>query len=130
MQLKFRMGCFILAMFIWIIPSTAFSQYTCVEGDCENGTGKRVAQDGKASMEGKFFNGQLIEGIAKLPNGDVYEGLFQGNYLIRGTKKFHNGAVFRGEFTSTVLTKGTILYPDGRKVNINLKPKTNFQGAR
>lgn len=104
-----------------LVCSTAQAQYKCLEGDCFNGKGKKVLEDGSGSLEGEFWRGALVSGKVEFPNGDVFEGQFQETDLIRGVKRFKNGTMHEGKFHGTVLVEGKITYPDGTSHDVHMK---------
>ncbi|MFQ5443680.1 MAG: hypothetical protein ACE5EK_03585 [Nitrospinales bacterium] len=112
---------FIFALLFIFSISTAYAQYQCTEGDCENGTGKKVVTDSTAYMEGQFTDGVLTQGKVVFPNGDVFEGRFEGQQLVQGSKKFKAGGSLEGKFKSGVLHEGKITYRDGSSRWIKLK---------
>ena len=116
-----KRGLFLMLSVELLVCSTAQAQYKCLEGDCFNGKGKRVLEDGSGSLEGEFWRGALVSGKVAFPNGDVFEGEFLENDLIRGIKRFKNGTIHEGKFQSTILVEGKITYPDGTSHDINMK---------
>ena len=106
---------------ILLLGSTVQAQYRCMEGDCINGKGKKVLEDGISGMEGNFFEGTLVTGKVMFPNGDVFEGVFENNMLTQGAKRFKNGRTYEGMFKSNVLVDGRIIEPDGSIHNIKMR---------
>lgn len=103
------------------LGSTAQAQYRCVEGDCVNGKGKKVLENGSGGLEGDFFEGTLVSGKAVFPNGDVFEGQFKNSQLVQGTKRFKNGRTLEGKFFDNIFIKGKITEPDGTEREIEMK---------
>lgn len=106
---------------ILLLGSTVQAQYRCTEGDCINGKGRKILEDGVSGMEGNFFEGTLVTGKVIFPNGDVYEGVFENNTLAQGTKHIKNGRTYEGVFNSNVLVDGRIIEPDGTIHEIKMR---------
>ncbi|MBI4383995.1 MAG: hypothetical protein HY579_08185 [Nitrospinae bacterium] len=104
-----------------LLCGEARAEYVCVEGDCVGGEGKLVLKDSAGSMEGRFWNGELIKGKAVFPNGDVFEGWFKNNMLVNGTKRFQDGTVQEGKFLHNMLVDGKVTYPNGSTRAMKMK---------
>lgn len=114
----------ILAFIILLLSSTqAFGQYVCVQGDCVNGIGKKNVENSSAYLEGKFVDGNLVQGKVVFPTGEIQSGTFENHQLIQGFRLFKDGRKLEGKFYRGVLTEGYITYKDGSKRFIKLKRK-------
>ena len=71
----------------------------CISGDCENGQGTYIFDDG-IKYEGDFKNGHLTgKGTIYWPNGNTYTGeLLNGKRHGLGYSKLKSGASYRGFF--------------------------------
>ena len=94
---------------------------TCVRGDCKNGVGRIVYNDG-ASYDGGFTAGRYTGlGMMTYPNGAVYagswhEGLQQG----RGRFTEADGTEYKGWFSrGRRQGQGEITFPDGNRIKGN-----------
>lgn len=79
-----------------------------------------MMKEGAGSMEGEFWNGNLVRGKVVTPQGDVFEGYFQDSSLSQGIKRFKNGIIMRGRFKSNILVNGMISYPNGEQYSVRL----------
>lgn len=72
----------------------------CVEGDCQNGQGTYVFQDGRAMYVGPFKNGRPEgDGLCYFINGNIYEGEWlKGSFHGYGSLLQANGATLSGEW--------------------------------
>jgi len=85
-------------LFLFACSTTSSNNFTCVQGDCSNGTGRMVYADG-SSYEGVSKNSEANgKGTAFHPNGDILEGLWEDDYLIDGTYYYSNGDQYTGTF--------------------------------
>ncbi len=87
----------------------------CVAGDCDNGFGTYIGQNGN-KYTGNFKNGKYHgAGTYIFAEGDSYNGDFvNGTYQGQGTYTFANGDKYVGEFSnSTYNGIGTIYYANG-----------------
>ena len=85
-------------LFLVACSTTSQNNFTCVQGDCSNGTGRMVYADG-SSYEGESKNSESNgKGTAFHPNGDILEGLWEDDYLIDGTYYYSNGDQYTGTF--------------------------------
>ncbi|MCK5070579.1 MAG: hypothetical protein KAR01_08550, partial [Desulfocapsa sp.] len=86
-QLKYIVFC---SMFLCSTPVSA----ECLLGDCKNGSGVLVHEDGRRY------------------SGEFEEGAIQGN----GELKYSNGTVYKGEFEKGRFQgTGVLTNPDGRR---------------
>lgn len=72
----------------------------CIEGDCLEGVGTFVYQDGSATYKGEFERGRPAgQGSVSFINGDRYSGEFdEGQFNGRGTLYKRDGTVIRGQW--------------------------------
>jgi hypothetical protein len=67
-------------------------KYGCVEGDCQNGTGKFLYSSYGSYYEGEFKNGfPNGKGILYMKNKKYFDGRFVNNDLKYGKKFYYNG---------------------------------------
>ena len=82
-----------------------FSQTTCIEGDCQEGTGKMliVYDDGsRCDYEGAFRYGYINGKGIFTCNEYTESGIFKNNKLIEG--EYNSGGLYqRGTFVNRVL---------------------------
>ncbi|MCP3891862.1 MAG: hypothetical protein GY702_23800 [Desulfobulbaceae bacterium] len=72
--------------------------YTCVQGDCRNGSGRYVTDDGTKYV-GKFQNGECWKGTMTWTSGEKYVGQFvNGLRNGQGTYYYENGSKYIGEW--------------------------------
>lgn len=90
-SLFFTLFCFL------VIPSMSFAK--CVKGDCTNGKGIYITNDGNKYI-GKFKNGQISgEGKWVSRHGDSYRGQFvRGRSEGKGKLSLSNGETYIGDF--------------------------------
>jgi hypothetical protein len=92
------------------------SNYGCISGNCDNGSGTYVYQTGNkyvGSFKGSKYNGQ---GTLFFANGDKYVGDFKsGNYNGFGTYTFAaDGRKYVGEWKNSLYEgEGTMYYSNG-----------------
>lgn len=81
--------------------STTKNNFTCAQGDCQNGSGRIVYANG-GSYEGELQNSKAHgQGTAFYSNGDILEGQWENSYLIDGTYYYANGDQYTGTFEKT-----------------------------
>ena len=105
----FGMVCFS----ILLCASTVYA--ACLQGDCKNGQGVLVHEDGRR-YSGEFLSGAIHgRGILKYPNGIEYSGEFQkGRYHGKGVLTSPDGRKYEGEFRGNVINgQGVVTYADG-----------------
>lgn len=88
----------------------------CISGDCQNGLGTIVFEDGNR-YEGSFQEGKFEgNGVFKFSNGDVYTGeLKDSTFSGKGTYVFGNGDKFVGTFVDGYFKAGTLTTAKGNK---------------
>ena len=97
------------------IASTPPTSNQCVSGNCVNGKGKKVYDNGN-TYEGDFVNSKLEgQGTFIATNGQIYIGQFANNqYNGRGKMTFPSGENYEGDWVNSVRNgKGTFTYKNG-----------------
>jgi SH3-like domain-containing protein len=131
-----RIALVLLITLFYLLPSAAWSR--CVQGDCLNGQGTVVMQDGRKYV-GEFQNGVRVgQGLMTFPDGTKYLGNWQqdkpdgqgklssaGKYEYvgefkngvrhgQGTLETVDGKTYEGQWEKDVPHgHGKIIYPDG-----------------
>lgn len=104
----------------------------CVDGDCLNGKGSMVSNNG-IRYSGNFKSG-IFNGIGKAiySNGDEYIGEWvNGQKEGKGKYSFSNGSIYKGHFHKDIIQgKGTMIYDNGEQYTGEwLGGKPNGQGV-
>ncbi|XDD48115.1 MORN repeat-containing protein [Leptospira sp. WS39.C2] len=125
-------------------PEKSGKKFGCIEGNCVNGVGKYVYEngdiytgsfkndlrDGSGSFvyaDGEKFNGTYAEdkkqgpGEYNFKNGDKYVGEFQNGQINgKGTYSFKDGKSVSGDFTSDGQEGIGVLTDDGKSRNCKI----------
>ncbi len=90
----------------------------CIEGDCINGKGVFVSDDG-IKYEGSFKDGKPHgSGVLYMKNGGIYRGEFKNGLPDgEGEMIYPDGKTFQGKFKEgNPYGKGVLIYPSGIKL--------------
>lgn len=92
----------------------AIEPANCISGDCENGLGTMVFENGNR-YEGSFQAGKFDgNGLFKFINGDVYTGEFKaGLFSGKGAYTFDNGDKYVGELVDGYFKYGSLTTTKG-----------------
>jgi len=104
-----------LLLLFFIFAVSVQSQGKCIKGDCRNGKGVYVADDGRR-YEGEFKDGAIHgQGTLVQPDGTIYSGQFRdGRFHGKGKLHRPDGRRYKGEFFKNVIHgKGTMEWSDG-----------------
>ena len=107
-------------IFLFLFPFLLFAidleNSTCASGDCKNGIGTLVFENGD-KYEGSFKEGKLDGyGVFTFENGDVYNGEVKENLFVgNGTYTYYNGDQFTGEFAEGFFKYGTLTTSKGNR---------------
>ena len=90
----------------------------CTAGDCANGYGKFLFDDGGIYV-GFFKNSSMLQGVWKGANGDSYTGEFGPNNTLEGygNYKYKNGENYFGDYKNNKRNGRGILYNPATKVS-------------
>lgn len=110
-----------------VIPQTEWrekgqlGQTTCVSGDCQNGHGTLIMNDGSIYV-GQFREGEINgQGICYYPDGSKYQGQWMNRFPEGlGTKTFADGSTWTGNWHKGVplTTSGAPAQLDGKEEQI------------
>lgn len=102
-------------IFLFLL-SFVFANAQCIKGDCNNGYGVFVNEQGQ--YEGRFTNSKLNgKGNLKMKDGSIYNGNFTNNLFNgKGVVKYSNGDRYKGYWKSGMKNgKGILSYNNGWK---------------
>ncbi|MEM9545096.1 MAG: caspase family protein [Bacteroidota bacterium] len=121
-----------IILFIAFISTPHFGFSKCIKGNCRNGNGILVTEEGDR-YEGKFRNYKLEgEGKWRSRHGDLYQGSFKnGRVNGKGKLTLSNGDVYIGEFRNGKFHgKGKFAFHNGDSyIGQWQKGKMNGQGV-
>ena len=99
---------------------------TCLSGDCKNGHGKMINNNAGISWEGKFVNGDFVQGKTYFKSrrirseGSFKNGLIDGPDCTTYYDSEYNASRYpyhkKGMFIAGILRHGTIFSPDGESL--------------
>ncbi len=101
--------------FCFFLNGYAQSGQRCVDGDCINGRGEMLFENGGRYV-GQFREGRIHgHGTIVFPDGGKYTGQFlNGEINGRGVMTFSDGSRYTGQFRDGVLCgQGSLSFPDG-----------------
>jgi hypothetical protein len=102
-------------LFLLIIMMCQNTQAQCVSGNCNNGTGTFISQDG-TKYEGKWEDGKKTQGTTFYTNGDKYIGAYLNNARHgEGAYYYKSGNRFEGIFVKGKKVKGIFYYEDNSR---------------
>jgi hypothetical protein len=105
-------GIYLFCLIILISPK---SMAQCISGNCNNGTGTFISQDG-TKYEGKWEGGKKTQGTTYYANGDKYIGLYLNNARHgEGAYYYKSGNRFEGIFVKGKKVKGIFYYEDNSR---------------
>jgi hypothetical protein len=119
----------IIFVLLGFILQAHSQQKGCITGDCDNGFGTWVYDNGD-KYSGNWVNQKMHgAGIYYYKNGDIYKGDFRNDKLEgTGTVTFRNGDKYTGEYVNNLAEgEGTYYYADG-KVEQGLWLQGQFAG--
>lgn len=109
-----RLLCAALLPALLVAPAAAPASAQCVEGDCVNGTGKKITRG--HIYEGEFVNNHRQgHGVYVFPDGSVYKGQFvNGAMEGEGEYTYQDGESYKGTFKNNKRNgQGTYYRKDG-----------------
>ena len=91
------------------------TQAQCISGNCNNGKGTFMSQDG-TKYEGEWENGKKTQGTTYYTNGDKYVGSYLNNARHgEGAYYYKSGNRFEGIFVKGKKVKGIFYYEDNSR---------------